>query len=146
MKLRTGDPFMPAPQYGHTLNGLSINLLVREVAPALVFQREVLQARVVYEDPDFAVISGWGAEWMLHADHAYSGHPLLGLLSPETARGAGLELRLHGLDPDGAEAAARRLNYHVLAPAADKPHGLREVFLLDGDGYLWVPDVRLPAG
>jgi hypothetical protein len=50
-------------------------------------------------------------------------------------------LRLHGRDPDAAEAAARRLGYTVLASTVDKPHGLREVYLLDADGYLWVPDV-----
>lgn len=53
---------------------------------------------------------------------------------------AGAELRLHGCDPDRAEAAARRLGFAVLAPAADKPHGLREVVLRDPDGYIWVPD------
>jgi hypothetical protein len=56
----------------------------------------------------------------------------------------GAELRLHGRDPDAAEAAAKRLGYTVLASATDKPHGLREVFLIDSDGYLWVPDI--PSG
>jgi hypothetical protein len=50
-------------------------------------------------------------------------------------------LRLHGCDPDAAEAAARRLGFAVLAKVQDKPHGLREVYLVDADGYLWVPDV-----
>jgi hypothetical protein len=27
----------------------------------------------------------------------------------------------------------------VLAASADKPHGLRECFLADPDGYVWVP-------
>lgn len=34
---------------------------------------------------------------------------------------------------------ARRLGYAALAGAADKPHGLREVYILDDDGYLWAP-------
>ena len=50
----------------------------------------------------------------------------------------------YGVDPDRAEAAARRLGFTVLAPAADKPHGLREAFILDLDGYLWVPDLPRP--
>jgi hypothetical protein len=50
-------------------------------------------------------------------------------------------LRLHGRDPDAAEAAARRLGFAVLAKTQDKPHGLRDVYLVDADGYLWVPDV-----
>jgi hypothetical protein len=33
----------------------------------------------------------------------------------------------------------------VLAEAADKPHGLRESYIVDPDGYVWVPDRPLPA-
>jgi catechol 2,3-dioxygenase-like lactoylglutathione lyase family enzyme len=117
---------------------------VREVARALPFHREVLGAEVVYHDPDFAVLRRDGVEWMLHADHAYDQHPLQASLAGDGARGVGAELRLHGRDPDEAEAAARRLGYQVLAPATDKPHGLREAYLLDPDGYLWVPDVPVP--
>lgn len=29
----------------------------------------------------------------------------------------------------------------ILAGAADKPHGLREAFILDPEGYCWVPTV-----
>lgn len=143
MKLRTGDPFMPADEYAHSLGGLSINLLVRNVDEALRFQRDVLGATVVYADPDFAVVRAYGSEWMVHADHAYDGHPIRGLLAGAEGRGAGIELRMHGCDPDKAEAAARALGYHVLAPAADKPHGLREAFIMDTEGYVWVPDVKL---
>jgi catechol 2,3-dioxygenase-like lactoylglutathione lyase family enzyme len=141
MKLRTGDPWMPAPQYGRSLHGLTLNLLVRDIARALPFQRQVLGAEVVYSDPDFAVLRFGGAEWMLHADHTYLDHPLHATLSQPLQRGVGAELRLHGRDPDAAEAAAKRLGYTVLASARDKPHGLREAFLIDPDGYLWVPDV-----
>ena len=56
VKLRTGDAWMPAPEYSRTLHGLSVNLLVRDIERALVFQREVLAAEVVYSDPDFAVL------------------------------------------------------------------------------------------
>ena len=54
-------------------------------------------------------------------------------------RGAGVELRLYGVDPDQAEARARAAGQVVLAGSADKPHGLRECYLLDEDGYTWVP-------
>jgi catechol 2,3-dioxygenase-like lactoylglutathione lyase family enzyme len=144
MKLRTGDPWMPADAYGKGLQGLTLNLLVRDVAAALPFPREVLAAEAVYDDPDFAVLRACGGEWMLHADHAYRDHPLHGSLAGDLARGVGAELRLHGRDPDAAEAKARALDYVVLAGAMDKPHGLREAFILDADGYLWVPDV--PVG
>jgi catechol 2,3-dioxygenase-like lactoylglutathione lyase family enzyme len=142
-KLRTGDPWMPAPAYGRGLRGLTLNLLVRDVARTLPFHREVLDARVVYSDPDIAVLRHGEAEWMLHADHTYDAHPLRPLLSAETPRGLAAELRLHGRDPDAAEAAAHRLGAEVLQGAADKPHGLREAFIRDADGYLWVPDVPL---
>jgi catechol 2,3-dioxygenase-like lactoylglutathione lyase family enzyme len=132
---------MPAADYGRSLRGLTLNLLVADVAAALPFHREVLGAEVVYADPDFAVLRRGEAEWMLHADHAYNGHPLKASLGPDIARGIGAELRLHGRDPDEAEARARALGFTVLAAAADKPHGLREAFLVDADGYLWVPDV-----
>jgi catechol 2,3-dioxygenase-like lactoylglutathione lyase family enzyme len=141
LKLRTGDPWMPGSVYGRSLRGLTINLLVREVSSALPFHRQVLGADVVYSDPDFAVCRHGEVEWMLHADHTYLEHPLHTILSRGQNRGIGAELRLHGRDPDAAEAAARQLGYTVLASAADKPHGLREVYVLDADGYLWVPDV-----
>ena len=62
-----------------------------------------------------------------------------GALIGVEARGAGAELRLYGVDPDAAEARARALDAPVLAGAADKPHGLREAYLIDPDGYVWVP-------
>lgn len=145
MKRRTGEPWMPPPEYGRSLAGLSVNLLVSDIERALAFQREVLGAELVYADSDFAVLCGYGGEWMLHADHTYERHPLVGLVREAGLRGAGVELRLHGCDPDTAEAAARRLGYVVLAGAQDKPHGLREVYLCDDDGYTWVPDRPRPA-
>jgi catechol 2,3-dioxygenase-like lactoylglutathione lyase family enzyme len=144
MKLRTGDPWMPAPDYGRALRGLTLNLLVRDIAAALPFHREVLGATVVYSDPDFAVCRYGEVEWMLHADHTYLEHPLHQHLASGQRRGIGAELRLHGCDPDAAEAAARRLGYTVLAGTVNKPHGLREVYLIDTDGYLWVLDVPRP--
>lgn len=141
-KKRTGDPWMPADAYGQSLRGMTINLLVENVEKALQFQTLVLGCEVVYSDPDFAVMRGYGAEWMLHADHTYDGHPLSArAVSSHTGRGLGVELRLHGCDPDKATAAAAKNGYTVLAAATDKPHGLRETFIVDDDGYVWVPDI-----
>jgi hypothetical protein len=98
----------------------------------------------VYSDPDFAVLRYDDVSWILHADHTYLAHPLHPSLADDGPRGVGAELRLHGRDPDAAEAAARRLGFTVLAGTTDKPHGLREVYLLDTDGYLWVADVPRP--
>ena len=140
---RTKEPWMPADRYGRSLRGFGVNLLVRDVVAACAFHREVLGAEEIYGDEDFAVFRYQGAEWMLHADHTYDSHPLHGSLSSGDVRGIGAELRVYGRDPDAAEQAARSRGYTVLAGAMDKPHGLREAYLLDQDGYLWVPSVAL---
>ena len=143
MKLSTSQPWMAADDYGRGLKGLGVNLLVRDVEAQRPFHREVLDADEVYADPDFAVYRRGTAEWMLHADHTYKDHPLHGSLDGNLARGIGAEIRLYGRDPDAAEAAARRLDCTVLQGAMDKPHGLRECFIIDPDGYLWVPGVAI---
>jgi uncharacterized glyoxalase superfamily protein PhnB len=140
-KKRRGDPWMPAPRYARTLEGLTVNLLVRDIAAALPFHREVLGAALVYSDPDMAVLRHQDAEWMLHADHAYDAHPIHAALENATSRGLGAELRLHGRDPDEAERQARRHGFEIIEASTDKAHGLREVTLRDADGYVWVPDV-----
>lgn len=137
---------MPAPEYGRSLNGFSVNLLVEKIDASLPFHIQVLNADVVYSDPDIAVLRFAGAEWMLHAHHTYDKHPLHASLTGHDPRGVGVELRLHGRDPDQAEAAARRLGYEVIAAAADKPHGLRESVVRDGDGFYWVPDIPIADG
>lgn len=143
VKKRTGDPWMPAPAYAKTLAGLTVNLLVADIERAVAFQTEVLGAEVVYADPDFAVLRACGAEWQMHADHTYADHPLKGSLNDELARGIGAEIRLYGRDPDAAEAAARALGTDVLAGSMDKPHGLRECFVISPSGYLWVPSIAI---
>ncbi|MFT5176550.1 MAG: hypothetical protein ACI8W7_004746 [Gammaproteobacteria bacterium] len=142
-KKRTGQPWMPAAQYAATLRGLGVNLLVRDIALALPFQQQVLAAHVVYQDADFAAIEYGDAHWMLHAWHTYDSHPLHAQLISATPRGIGAELRLYGRDPDLAEAAALALGCVIAQSSADKAHGLRECFIEDPDGYLWVPGIAL---
>ena len=136
---RSGTPWMPADAFGRTLRGFGVNLLVRDIDAAIAFATDVLDAAVVYGDADFAVLRHGDAEWMLHADHTYDDNPLRGFIAGSDGRGAGVELRLYERDPDAAEAAARAGGHVVLAGAMDKPHGLREAYLLDPDGYCWVP-------
>lgn len=140
-KLRVGNSWMPAPEYGRSLTGLGVNLLVRSIDVALSFQTEVLGASIVYHDPDIAVLRLDAAEWMLHAYHTYDAHPLYPVVTSESPKGVGIELRVHGRDPSIAEAAARRLGYTVVAATQDKPHGLRECVIQDQEGYFWVPDL-----
>ena len=136
---RTGTPWMPADAFGRTLKGFGVNLLVRDIDAAVAFATRVLGASVVYSDADFAVLRRGEAQWLLHADHTYEESPLFGFVAGGAGRGAGVELRLYDCDPDAAEAAARADGHIVLAGAMDKPHGLREAYLLDPDGYCWVP-------
>ena len=49
----------------------------------------------------------------------------------------GAELRLFEVDPDALAALAEPAGGTIVADAADKPHGWREAFLADPDGYVW---------
>jgi catechol 2,3-dioxygenase-like lactoylglutathione lyase family enzyme len=111
---------------------------------ARAFLQDVLGLEGVYGDADFAVLRHDGQDLILHADHTYSEHPLLALTGDGALRGVGVELRLYGIDPDAAEARARARGDTVLAETRDKPHGLRECYLVDPDGYVWVPGVAIP--
>ncbi len=148
MKERDDEPWMAADAYGRSLTGMGVNLLVRDVALALGFLTEVLELETVYADADFAVLRYGNGERgsqdiILHADHTYGEHPLLALTGDGALRGAGVELRLYGLDPDAAEARARARGDTVFAATQDKPHGLRECYLADPDGYIWVPGIGI---
>ncbi|MBK0400699.1 glyoxalase [Limibaculum sp. M0105] len=133
--------------FGRALGpGLGVNLLVSDVARSARWQARVLGAEVVYRDADFAIVAAHGSVWMLHHDRTYGRHPMGGIArSGGDARGAGAELRLYGRDPDKAaaqaEALAAEVGGGVLAGAEDKPHGLRECYLADPEGYVWVPSV-----
>ena len=142
MKKGTSTPFMAAPDYGQSLSGFSINLLSANLERALQFQRDVLQATILHQDEDLLIVKGFGANWMVHADHTYDKHPLLADTLNETRRGAGVELRLHHCDPDATTARASEQGFRVLDGPRDQPdHGLREAHIIDDDGYVWVPDV-----
>jgi catechol 2,3-dioxygenase-like lactoylglutathione lyase family enzyme len=134
-----------APDYGRSLKGLGINLLVRDLQRALEFATHVLQAEIYHATGKFAALRLKGNDYMLHADETVHANPMRGLLSGDPPRGVGIELRVCNLDPDAAEARAREAGFTVLAGSLDKPHGLRECMILDDEGYLWVPSVHLPA-
>lgn len=145
MKKRQPDKTPPVspPDYGRSLRGLGFNLLVSDVPRAVKFAVEVLGATSFYDDDDFAAMKLNGGDFMLHADHTYRGNALAGVVKDVVGRGAGVELRVYGCDPDVAEAQARGLGHTVLAGAMDKPHGLRECVILDEEGYAWVPGVAI---
>ncbi len=145
MKKRTPDktPPVSAEAYGRSLRGIGFNLLVSDVKRAVEFATEVLGATSFYDDEDFAAMKLHGGDFMFHADHAYGDNPMSGIVAGLEARGAGVELRVYGCDPDTAEAQARAGGWTVLAGAIDKPHGLRECIILDDDGYAWVPSAAI---
>lgn len=147
MKKRASDkspPVSPA-DYGRSLRGLGFNLLVKDVPRAVKFAVEVLGATSFYDDADFAAMKLNGGDFMFHADHTYTDNPLAGVVAGAEGRGAGVELRVYGCDPDVAEQAARAGGWTVLAGAMDKPHGLRECAIVDDEGYVWVPGIALKS-
>lgn len=141
---RTGDAWMPADRYGRKLPVFTVNLLVRDIQKSLPFYRDVLAAKVIYADADFAALQLSGVDFMLHADHSYDHHPLYGRMQNSTPRGTGAELRVMGVDPDAAERRAKASGAKILQPAMDFPHGWRDVMLEDPDGYIWAVGVALP--
>jgi catechol 2,3-dioxygenase-like lactoylglutathione lyase family enzyme len=137
---------MDAAEFARSLTGFGVNLLVRDVERAVAFQSMVLGSRVIYADPDFAVVEIAGERILFHADHTYLDHPMRGVIAGVAGRGAGVELRLYGIDPDACESRARDHDFTILDASGDKPHGLRECFLLDHDSYVWVPSRPLTRG
>ncbi len=148
----TKEPWsVDAPSYGKGLTGVGFNLLVAEMTRAIDFATNVLGAETRYWNEDFAVLSANGADWMLHADHTYSANPLLGFVRDENgdpieSRGIGAEFHLYNQDPDAAEQRARDFGAIILAGCLNKPHGLRECYILDPDGYCWVVSRPLAQG
>ena len=137
---RTKTPWMSAEDFGRSLpRGVGLNLLVTEVAPAEEFLRVVMGASTIHADEDFAAIELLGSILMLHADHSYLDHEMSGVTAGVEARGAGIEIRLYGSDPDATEAMARKRGDIVLSASIDKPHGLRECHIVGPDGYVFVP-------
>lgn len=134
---------MPADEYGRGLPKFTVNLLVRDVAKALPFYRDVLQATVRYVDGDFAALAIAGTDFMLHADHAYDHHPLSARVKEVSVRGVGAEIRVMGIDPDAVEARARKFGAEIVQEAKDFPHGWRDVMLADADGYVWAVGVSI---
>jgi uncharacterized glyoxalase superfamily protein PhnB len=135
---------MSAPDYGRSLRGLGFNLIVKDLDRALHFATEVLEASVFFRTEVFAAMKLHGADFMFHMPQSYRGNELYGTLQSDAPRGVGIELRCYHVDPDAAEARARKHGYTVLAGSLDKPHGLRECMVLDDDGFVWIPSRRLP--
>lgn len=124
-------------RHGSDTHGIAVRLLVRDLANALVFQREVLGARVESASAGAAVVHGTDGVWHLRADGAEPAGALRDIVAFVVRRGAGIELRVRVDDPAACEQRARELGFGVLAPVRTAG-GMREAQLVDGDGYVWV--------
>ncbi|WP_375568149.1 VOC family protein [Seohaeicola saemankumensis] len=133
-----------AADFGRSLSGLGLNLLVRDVPREARFLVDVFGMQAHRLSQDFAIISYHGQLLQLHADVTYHANPLLSLLPESGPRGAGAELRLFQSDPDQAAARVDAAGGMILQPPTDKPHGLREAYIMDPDGYVWVASRPLP--
>ena len=134
----------PAAAFGHSLTGMSINLLVRDLPAEAAFLRDVFGMQVFRQSADFAILMYHGQPFQLHSDAAYATNPLPSLLPEAGPRGGGVELRLHETDPDEACDKAEAAGGHILSPPTDKAgHGLREAVILSPHGYAWVPSRRI---
>lgn len=132
-----------AEDFGKSLRGIGLNLLVRDVRVTVEFLQKVFDVGVHRLSDDFAIITYGTEVFQLHSDATYAANPLLGLLPENPPRGAGIEIRLYDTDPDDAATKAERLGAMILQTPTDKPHGLREAYILCDDGYAWVPSRAL---
>ncbi|MEW2912028.1 VOC family protein [Leisingera sp. JC11] len=128
-----------ADSFGRSLRGIGLNLLVRDVPAEIAFLETVFAMKGHQVTQDFAIVTYGGQVFQLHSDGTYAENPLLGLLPENSPRGAGIEIRLYDTDPDAAVERAETAGVTVLQAPTDKPHGLREAYILCENGYAWVP-------
>jgi len=134
-----------AGAFGAGLRGMGLNLLVRDVGAQIAFLQTVFGMRAFQPTADFAIMTYGSQVFQLHCDATYHSNPLLGLLPETPPRGAGIEIRLYDTDPDTACTTAQSAGATILQPPTNKPHGLREAYILCANGYAWVPSRPLPT-
>ncbi len=131
------DTIGPAA-FGAGLWGMGMNLLVRDVGAQVAFLKTLFGMRAHQPTADFAIMVYGSDVFQLHCDGTYHSNPLSGLLPENPPRGAGLEIRLYDSDPDAVCAVAEAAGGVILQAPMDKPHGLREAYVLCENGYVWV--------
>lgn len=146
---------IPASEFGSKLVGVGVNILVKNAKNHAEQLQEVLGVEIIRAEDAFALVAapnfGEPADevpitslFQIHADFTYHANPYLNLLPENEARGIGVELHLFECDPDKAAAKAEKHpDWTVLQAPTDKPHGVRETYLLDGHGYCWVASCPL---
>jgi len=126
--------------FGRSLKGLGINLLVRDVLSTQEFLNTVFGMRSARVSSDFAMMLYGEQLFQLHADSTYHSHPLPSLIPENGARGGGMAICLFETDPDTAIEQAGTCTHEstILELPTNKPHGLRECTILCENGYAWV--------
>ena len=132
-----------AAEFGASLRGIGLNLLVRDVAAQCKFLRSVFGIVAHQQTVDFAILTYGDQVFQIHSDGTYHSNPLLGLVPETPPRGGGIEIRLYDTPPDDACARVEAQGGTILQPPTDKPHGLREAYILCENGYAWVPSQPL---
>ena len=135
-----------AEDFGASLRGLGLNLLVMDVAREVAFLEAVFGMKAFQASADFAIMTYGDQVFQLHSDGTYHSNPLLGVLPENPPRGGGIEIRLYDSDPEAVCAVAVAAGGTILQGPTDKPHGLREAYVLCENGYAWVascPKVRV---
>ncbi|WP_299026357.1 VOC family protein [uncultured Sulfitobacter sp.] len=132
-----------AGDFGRSLRGMGVNLLVRDVAAQVTFLETVFSMKAHQPTADFAIMTYGDQVFQLHSDGTYHSNPMLGLLPETPPRGAGIELRLYETDPAEACTRAKAAGGTILQEPTDKPHGLHEAYILCENGYAWVPSKRI---
>lgn len=127
-----------ASEFGAALRGIGLNLLVRNVGAQVAFLETVFDMKAYQPTADFAIMTYGDQIFQIHSDGTYHANPLLGLLPENPPRGGGIEIRLYDTDPDQACAVAQAAGGTILQYPTDKPHGLREAYILCENGYAWV--------
>jgi len=127
-----------ADDFGASLRGLGLNLLVRDIDKELAFLDSVFRMKAHRVSKDFAILRYQDQIFQLHADSTYHSNPLVSLIPENPPRGGGIELRLFETDPDIAAKRAADHGHIVLQDPTPKPHGLLETYILSPDGYAWV--------
>lgn len=127
-----------AGDFGASLRGIGLNLLVRDVERQVAFLETVFGMKAFQPTSDFAIMTYGDQVFQIHSDGTYHSNPLLGLLPENPPRGGGMEIRLYDSDPDEVCAIVQSAGGTILQDPTDKPHGLREAYVLCENGYAWV--------
>lgn len=69
-----------AAEFGRSLTGIGLNLLVRDVTVQISFLETVFELKAHQPSKDFAIISYGSQLFQLHSDGTYHSNPLLGLV------------------------------------------------------------------